>query len=81
MIIRKLKLMMLLLSPSIALLLFALSFFLGQDFVDVVGVEFVLSSSFIVLILCLFENLIEFESLLIEEGVNILLQLLLRLLL
>ena len=73
MIIRKLKLMMLLLSPSIALLLFALSFFLGQDFVDVVGVEFVLSSSFIVLILGLFENLIEFESLLIEEGVNILL--------
>ena len=73
MIIRKLKLMMLLLSPSIALLLFALSFFLGQDFVDVVGVEFVLSSSFIVLILCLFENLIKFESLLIEEGVNILL--------
>ena len=81
MIIRKLKLMMLLLSPSIALLLFALSFFLGQDFVDVVGVEFVLSSSFIVLILRLFENLIKFESLLIEEGVNILLQLLLRLLL
>ena len=73
MIIRKLQLMVLLLSPSIALLLFALSFFLGQDFVDVVGVEFVLSSSFIVLILCLFENLIEFESLLIEEGVNILL--------
>ena len=73
MIIRKLKLMMLLLSPSIALLLFALSFFLGQDFVDVVGVEFVLSSSFIVLILGLFENLIKFESLLIEEGVNILL--------
>ena len=72
---------MLLLSPSIALLLFALSFFLGQDFVDVVGVDFVLSSSFIVLILRLFENLIKFESLLIEEGVNILLQLLLRLLL
>lgn len=71
MIICKLKLMMLLLSPSITLFLLTLSLFLSKNFIDVVCVQFILSSSLIVLFLGLFQNLVEFESLLIKECVDI----------
>ena len=67
---------MVLLSPCISLLLFALALLLAKDLVDIVGVHLVLPSRFIVLFLCLLQNIVKFNSLLIEQRIDVLLELL-----
>ena len=81
MIIGKLQLVLLELSPGLVHFNFPLFLLLRQDLIDVVRVLLVLRPGLIVLLLCLLEDLIEFERLLVEQIVHRLLQvLLLRLL-
>ena len=61
-----LKLVVFLLVPGIALQFFAFLLFSVLDVVDIVRVRLVLSAVFVVLVLGLRQNVVEFDSLLIE---------------
>ena len=76
-VIGKIKLVLFLLVPQFALFLFAFLLFGIQDVINIVGVNLVLFASFVVLILSLLQNVIEFNRLLVEQVVNVLLKLLL----
>ena len=79
-VIGKLQLMIILLSPRITLLLFFLTFLLGKDLVDILRIRLVLSSCFIVLFLGLLQNIVKFYCLLVEQRIDILFELLFGLL-
>lgn len=70
------KLMLLELCPRIVHLDFPLPLLLGEDLIDVVGVDLVLRPRLIVVLLSLLQDLVEFQRLLVKEFVNGLLQLL-----
>ena len=80
-VISEFQFMLFQLCPSLMLFDFPLFLFLSQYFVDIVRVLLVLPSSFIMLLLSLFQNIVEFQGLVIEQVVHRLFQSLLRLLL
>ena len=69
--------MLLELRPRIVLLHLPLLLLLSEHLVDIIRVDLILRSSFIVLLLRLLENLIEFERLLVKQIINRLFQCLL----
>ena len=74
MIIGIFKLMLLELCPRIVHRDFPLLLLLGEDLIDVVGVDLVLRPRLIVVLLSLLQDLVEFQRLLVKEFVNGLLQ-------
>ena len=62
--------MLLLLRPGIMHNFISLLLLLSQGLIDIVGVKLVLCTSFIMLLLGLLQDLVEFESLLIEQVVD-----------
>ena len=78
MVIGKLQFVFLELGPRLMHLDLPFLLLLCQDLIDIVGVDLVLRPSLIMLFLRLLQNVVEIQSLLIEQIVNRLLQFLLR---
>lgn len=74
MIIGELNFVFLLLGPCIPLLFFTLSLFLGQYLIDVISINFILSPRLIMLLLSLFQNIVELNGLLVEKSIDLLLE-------